>query len=74
MYADHPSNELNGGYIYVQTRYQAEDQVLTIIVNSRNMNDNIRSFEDRYCFLFSTDIAGYYTCVFSGNLGNPLHL
>ena len=37
----------------------AEDQVRTVVVGSDSINENNRSFYDRYRFLFSMDIASY---------------
>ena len=47
-----------------------KDQVRTVVMDSNNINDKIRSFYNWYRFLFSMDIPGHYTCIFSSKLGN----
>ena len=75
MYMGHPSNELERFIVWrniSSSMYEpsAEDQVRTVVMCSEDINDDIRSFSNRYRFLFSIDIARHYTSIFSGSLDN----
>ena len=82
MYAGHPNNELEKKvfrleeyfFIIILTKRQLKIRVRTIVMGSDNIKDNLRSFKNRYNFLFSMDIAGHYSGIFSGNLGKSRHL
>ena len=59
MYKGRPSNELEKCLENTSSSiYElVEDQVRTIVMDSMDINDDIRSFYNRYRFLISMDIA-----------------